>query len=216
MGYAILSFTFAILGLCAIAKPQAQNEPQKATPPQSGQQYFPIGVFEENGQLSSNKENWYSYFLTALGEPSLLEAAKANDISAYRLLLLTWNGRALSVRLTLCGDGTGLLEGKLVTFHSGKSIYAKDTVAVSTDQLQQFDSLLQKAAFWSMKTEETHAKNVYQMDGIRWVLEGTKNRTYHVVDRWSPRGTEYEKLCKFLMELSPVKLDQDVRSKNGS
>jgi hypothetical protein len=67
-----------------------------------------------------------------------------------------------------------------------------------------------------MKTEETHAKNVYQMDGTRWVLEGTKNRTYHVVDRWSPRGTEYEKLCKFLMELSPVKLDQDVRSKNVS
>jgi hypothetical protein len=92
--------------------------------------------------------------LTALGEPSLLEAAKADDVSAYR------NGRALSVRLTLSGDGTGLLEGKLVTFHSGKSIYAKDAVAVSRDPLQQFASLLQKADFWSLKTEETHAKNV--------------------------------------------------------
>jgi len=69
MRYAILSFTFAFWGLYAIAKSQAQNEPQKATSPQSGQQYFPIGVFEENGQLSSNKENWYSYFLTALGKP---------------------------------------------------------------------------------------------------------------------------------------------------
>jgi hypothetical protein len=215
MRYAILSFTFAILGFCAVARSQAQSEPQKATRPPSGKQYFPVGVFEENGQLRSGKDNWYSYFLTALGEPSLWETAKADDIPAYRFLLIL-NGRALSVRLTLCGDGTGLLEGKLVTFHSVKSIYAKDPLTVSGDQLQQFATLLQKTDFWSMKTEETHAKNVYQLDGSQWVLEGTTNRTYHVVDRWSPRGTEYEQLCKFLMELSPVKLDQDVRSKDGS
>ena len=67
-----------------------------------------------------------------------------------------------------------------------------------------------------MKTEETHDKNVYQWDGAQWVLEGTRNGRYHVVDRWSPTGTEYEQLCKFLMELSPVKLDQDVRSKDGN
>jgi hypothetical protein len=215
MRYAILSFAFAILGLCAIARPQAQSEPQKATSPQSGQQDFPVGVFEENGQLSSGKENWYSYFLTALGEPSLWETAKANDIPAYRFLLI-WNARGLSVRLTLCGDGTGRLEGKLVTFNPGKSIDAKDPVAVGRDQLQQFAWLSQKTDFWSMKTEETHDKNIYQLDGAQWVLEGTRNRTYHVVDRWSPRGTECERLCTFLMELSPVKLDQDVQSKAGS
>ena len=106
MRYAILSSTFAILGLCAVARLQAQSEPQKGTSPASGQQYFPVGVFGEIGQLRSYKENWYSYYLAALGEPSLLEAAKSNDIPAYRFLLIL-NGRALSVRLTLGGDGTG-------------------------------------------------------------------------------------------------------------
>ena len=214
MRYTILLFTFVVLGLCAVARPRAQSEPQRATSPPSGQQYFPAGVFGENGQLNSGKENWYSYFLTALEEPSLWETAKASDTPVYRFLLIL-NGRALSVRLTRCGDGTGLLEGKLVTFHSGKNIYAKDPMAVSKDQMQEFASLLQKADFWSMKTEETHEKNVYQLDGAQWVVEGTRNGTYHIVDRWSPRETEYEQLCKFLIELSPVKLDQDGGKKVG-
>lgn len=215
MRYAILLLVVAFLGSCVLARPQAQNDPQKVASLQSRQQYFPVRVFEENGQLSSNKENRYSYLLAAMEEPSLLEAAKASDTPVYRFLFI-WSARTLSVRLSLCDDGSGVLAGKLVILGSNKSTYAKDSIAVSRDQVQQFVALLQKANFWSMTTEETHAKNVYHMDGAQWILEGTRNHNYHVVDRWSPRGTDYEQLCKYLMELSPVKLDQDVRSRNGN
>jgi hypothetical protein len=65
-----------------------------------------------------------------------------------------------------------------------------------------------------MDTEEPPAQNLYHMDGTQWILEGTENNKYHVVDRWSPRGTAYEYLCRCLMELSPVKVDQDAKNKN--
>ncbi|HEY2544938.1 MAG TPA: hypothetical protein VGI46_02630 [Candidatus Acidoferrum sp.] len=214
MRSAILSLILAFFASNFSAKKQAQSEPQKGAPVQSDRQYFPVGTFDEKNQ-PSYRERWYSYYLTAMDEPSLLEAAQNRDILTYRLTLM--GNRALCVRVALQRDGTGVLEGKLVTFRSGsKTLYVKDLVPISKDQVQQFLMLLQKAEFWSMKTEQERAKNgPYEMDGARWVLEGAGNGNYHVVDRWSPRGTAYEQVCNYLMELSPVKHDQDARDKKG-
>jgi hypothetical protein len=192
---------------------QTQSESQKPASVQPDSNYFPVGVFDENNQ-PSHKGVLYSYFLAAMDEPSLLEASQSSDILAYRFLRI-WNARALSVRLVLYPDGTGMLGGKLVTLDSSKTVYAKDSVPVSKAEGGQFLALLQKADFWSMKTEEMPDKNHHRVDGAQWILEGTKIRSYHVVDRWSPRGTDYEQICRYLMELSPVKLDQDVRSTKG-
>ena len=208
----ILLFAFVCSGLEGAAAPQTKNTTQTPAQSQASRQFFPAGVFDDKTHSGNYKENWYAYFLTGLDEPSLFQSTEA-DIPIYRFLLV-WNARALCVRLALNADGTGLVSGKLVTMVSPKHLYAADPTILSKEQAQQFALLLRKAEFWSMETEEPPAQNVYHMDGAQWILEGTENNKYHVVDRWSPRGTAYEYLCKYLMELSPVKLDQDARNKN--
>jgi hypothetical protein len=213
MRYAILSLTFLFCGSCVLAKSQAQNDSQKVKPVPCPQGYFPVGAFAAAGQSSSSKESLYSCMLTAMQEPSLSEAARTSDTSVYRFLFI-YGFRTLSVRLALNEDGSGVLAGKLGIFGSSTRLFSQDSIAVSKDQMQKFATLLQKAQFWEMPTEDPQDKS-YHMDGAQCVLEGTRNHSYHVVDRWLRGGTDYEQLCRYLMELSPVKVDQDVRSKTN-
>lgn len=216
MRYAILTFAFAFFVSFVPAKPQTPGEPNKTASPESTRQYFPIGVFEQNPQLSAYKERWYASFLAAMEEPSLLEAAKNGEITTYRFLLV-FSTRALSVRLALHADGTGALSGKLVILHSDKpnTNFSKDVVPVPVEQVQKFLTLLQKADFWTLKAEPINDKNRYAVDGTQWVLEGARNHSYHVVERFSPKETDYKQVCSHLISLSPLKLDEDARNKNG-
>jgi hypothetical protein len=123
-------------------------------------QYFPAGVFDENSKVSSFRERWYASYLSEMDEPSLYESAKMNESPTFRFLLL-WMNRALCVRLTPSPDGTGVLEAKtLVAEYSGSDTrqpeitIRKVPTVVTIDQMRQFQTLLQKADFWSLKTFE--------------------------------------------------------------
>jgi hypothetical protein len=214
MRHTILTLAIAFFVFCIPASSQSESASREAASPESGQQYFPVGAFEENPILSAYKERWYSSYLAAMDEPSLFGAAKSSDITTYRFLLV-WQSRALSVRLAVRADGTGVLYGRLVILHSDKPnvSFSKDSVPVSKEQVQHFLMLEQQANFWSMKTVETNDKNRYGMDGTQWILEGAKDWNYHVVDRWTPKEGDYKQICSYLLELSPVKLDDDIRKK---
>jgi len=93
----VLTFAFALFLSCFSALPQTGSEQAQVTPLR---QYFPQGVFGPDIQLSAYKERWYSSFLTAMQEPSLLEISKSGEITIYRFLLVM-NDRALSFRLEL-------------------------------------------------------------------------------------------------------------------
>jgi hypothetical protein len=63
-----------------------------------------------------------------------------------------------------------------------------------------------------MKTVETNDKNRYGIDGTQWILEGVKDWNYHVVRR-TPKEGDYKQICSYMLELSPGKLDDDIRKK---
>jgi hypothetical protein len=178
-------------------------------------QYFPAGVFDENPKVSSFRERWYASYLSEMDEPSLYESAKMNESPTFRFLLL-WMNRALCVRLTPSPDGTGVLEAKtLVAEYSGSDTrqpeitIRKVPTVVTIDQMRQFQTLLQKADFWSLKTFE---KKPGGLDGFEWVFEGSKHNLYHVVDRWSPKEGDYTQVCRYLMSMSPLTLDERTRN----
>jgi hypothetical protein len=182
---------------------------------QESRQYFPAGVFDEDPKLSSFKERWYSSYLAKMDEPSLFEMANKDRPSTFRFLLV-WMNHGLSARLTLNSDGTGLLIGKiLVAKHAGprfdktEVIVTNASITVSSEQVRQFQTLLQKADFWSLKSFETSGGGT---DGFEWVFEASRHDSYHVVDRWSPKEGEYTQVCRYLMNLSPLKLDERTRN----
>jgi hypothetical protein len=184
----------------------APDSPTRTLEPEYGQSpllYFPVGIFERNPQLSTYKENWYSQFLFAMGEPSLLAVAKTADTTSYRLLLVL-SHRALSFRLALYANGTGNLTTKDVLIRSdGKSsLRVKHSIPVSKSQVLEFLALLHGIHFWSVQPEQSGEDNRYQMDNAEWVLEGVSGQRYHVVDRWAPRDPGFIQAGAFLMQLA--------------
>jgi len=205
----VLTFTFAVTLSCGPGLPQAGREQARAAPPR---QYFPRGVFGPDVRLSTYKERWYSSLLAAMDEPSLLEMSKSGEIRAYRFLLVA-NARARSFRLELLLDGTGELTTRRAIVYSDKpnNILSRKPVPVSTKQVREFLSLLQKADFWQAENE-AHDKTQYGLDGTQWVLEGVRDREYHVVDQWSPEDTAFRHACSYLMDLAPTKPDEDAKN----
>jgi len=200
-----VAVAFGLLVSCGYARPQAESGQTKGVAQETAQQCFPPGVFGQDAY----KEHWYASLLAAMREPSLFETARKGEITEYRLLM-GLNGRALSFRLELLVDGTGELAVARVILHSGKpdSVLVKDRVPVSAERVHEFQTLLQKADFWKSDTEEKRGKVRYGMDGTQWVLEGVRNREYHVVDRLSPKDSDFARACIFLMTLTPMNLEE--------
>jgi hypothetical protein len=45
------------------------------------------------------------------------------------------------------------------------------------------------------------------VDGAQWIIEGVRNKTYHVVDRWSPKDGSVRALGLFIVtDLVKMKL----------
>lgn len=180
------------------------------------QNYFPAGIFNQNPN-AIRMELYDAAYLCQMGEPSLLQAAKDSESTTYRFLLLG-NHRGFSARLTLRADGNGEIDGRelVIDFDVKDSRYTphpalrKGSLLVRKEQVHRFLALLQKAGFWSMKTNDDMPVG---LDGTHWILEGVRNHNYHVVDRWSPENGDYKQVCSYLIDISPIKLDERVWDK---
>jgi hypothetical protein len=59
--------------------------------------------------------------------------------------------------------------------------------------------------FWELVTHEDSVDS--GPDGSQWIIEGTKDGKYHVVDRWSPKGGPIRTLGLALaMDLGQMKI----------
>ena len=46
----------------------------------------------------------------------------------------------------------------------------------------------ESANFWNLPTLPDADENALELDGAQWIIEGVRNGTYHIVDRWSPEA----------------------------
>lgn len=213
-GTFLAAFCF-ILGVGVSAQSQTKTQSETTTshtisdPPDANPQYFPKGAFDdpsESGSLKNFGARWYSKYLRAMTEPSLSEASKDKALVAYRFLWLRTFHRPVAIRLTIRTDETGLLTGKVTSGRGGYEpghLSQKVSVEVTTAEVQQFLSLLQKASFWTSQTEVI-VTGVVNLDGAQWILEGVQGGNYHVVDRGGPDKDDYSRVCLYLLELSKI------------
>jgi hypothetical protein len=165
-------------------------------------QYFPA---EGPNRLNDFLVKWYSYELTSLHEPSLWELSKTSSKEVYRFLWLRTFHRHVAVRLTVLGDGTGSLAVKVAErkgFWPGKLLEDR-TVPLSKEHVRWFLDGIDKANYWQLATEA----DARGCDGAEWILEGVKNRKYHIVIRWSPEDGPIRTLGSMLLfEMAHLKV----------
>src|ERR1700719_2030044 len=155
------------------AWPQSESKAIPRDPPDNHPQYFPKSAFKdssESGWFQGFKERWYAKHLMSMREPSLFEASKDNTVVAYRFLWLRTFHHPIAIRLTMRPDGTAALIGQVTNGQGGYkagNLTLDESQELTNAQIEEFLTLLRKAAFWSAPSEEGPGG----LDRAQWVLE---------------------------------------------
>ncbi|WP_119389573.1 hypothetical protein [Taklimakanibacter lacteus] len=127
----------------------------------------------------------YSRHLAAMDEPSLW----TTDMRAetYRILWLRSFDPPMVFRLIILSDGSAILVVKKTNgkggFESGKIVLNKQ-MSIDRPETQELLKNLALANFWSLPTLPPRDPSRFVgLDGAHWIVEGKKDRQYHVADR---------------------------------
>jgi hypothetical protein len=168
--------------------------------------------FSPDGSLGKDNPlpEWYSKHLNALHEPSLWESSKTLNAQTYRFLWLRTFDHPIAIRLDVKPDGNSLLTTKISSGQGGYEpgrLIRNSARKLSKEQTAWFLARIEELHFWSLPTKEAEEPNVINLDGAEWVLEGTKDGDYHLVDRWSPdKGAVHALGIIMLIDLAKLKL----------
>jgi hypothetical protein len=167
--------------------------------------YFPKGVLGLGDQEDQFKATWYGRNLRALQEPSLFALMKTPSSESYRFLWLRTFHPPISVRVECKPDGSSVVTAKIA---SGKAGYNPGVLSqtssrtLTKEQTQAFQKSVEAASFWQIPSQDYERGGA---DGAQWVIEGVKNRHYHLVDRWTPKdGAVHDLGLIFAFELGQL------------
>ncbi len=143
----------------------------------------------------------YSKYLSAMSESHLpVLAARDHGANVCRFLWLPTFDHPVAVRIDRLAHGA---TGRAVvlnygTFDTRTAPPAIDRAfTISEDQWIELERQLQQIGFAGLPTIGDGPAG---FDGDRCIIEHVKDGTYHVVDRWCPRGA-YRKLCQHILDL---------------
>lgn len=148
---------------------------------QAQTRYFPPGMYD---QFVSE---WYTKQLKALEEPSLWELSKTSGTQAYRFLWLRTFHHPVAIRLEINSDGTSRVTSKMASgaggYDPGKLIQ-NDVATLTKERTDWFLEIIENNSFWKLPARDETRMGC---DGAQWIVEGVRDGSYHLVDRWSPR-----------------------------
>jgi hypothetical protein len=159
--------------------------------------------------LDTFVNKWYSKMLFGLREPVLSSYKGEKEI--YRFIWLRTFNHPVSVRVEKQGDVIKLFS--IATNGAGGYEPGQLIVGTSFDitdiQYKTLLTKLDKASFWTMRTEDSEEDG---KDGSEWIIEVVKDNKYHMTTRWTPeKGTEYRKIGEYLFSISGIENEMTGR-----
>ena len=150
--------------------------------------------------------NWYTQHLSALNESSLWESSQTQKTQSYRFLWLRTFHHPIVVRIDVNANGTSLLTTKMTSgaggYKPGKLIL-NERRTLTSEQTNWFLGKIEVHNFWKLPSIQEDRG----VDGAQWIIEGARNGTYHIVDRWSPEDGEIRALGLLMLnDLAKMKL----------
>jgi hypothetical protein len=152
------------------------------------------------------RETWYSKHLRAMGESQLTE----DSAESYRFLFLRTFHDPVAVRISCAERNCDLTAVRL----DGSGGYEPGSVAerkstkLSEQETSRIRALIGTARFWEKPPADTRIG----LDGAQWILEGRRQKTYHLWDVWSPEKigphAAFRDLCLEILRVSKIKIEQ--------
>jgi hypothetical protein len=150
--------------------------------------------------LDAFRQEWYSKHLSAIGEPTL----PGGPNEAYRFPWLRTFANPIMVWVKCYPGGCSLTARRLDSsggYEPGKVVERREK-KLSEQEPTNVRLLLSKAQFCSRQPGDERIG----LDGAQWILEGTRDGSYHLWDVWSPERSgpyaAFRELCLELIRLS--------------
>jgi hypothetical protein len=148
--------------------------------------FFPPQTF--SGPSGKLMAHWFSRDLHLLREEPLWPPASAST-RIYRITILPAFFAPESATLTTLPDGRGRITFNTLVSKTNPQL-STDARSISSQQVADFTSTLNRAQFWQSPTEvQSRGMGI---DGAEYIFEGVHDGEYHVVLRWCP-GVRREK-----------------------
>ena len=145
--------------------------------------YFPAGSFNDSPRIDQFTSEWYSKQLSALEEPSLLASASARKGESYRFLWLRTFHQPIAIRIDVNADGTSQLTEKMGAGGSDPGhLVLNKAFTLTKEQTDSFLGTVKENNLWKLPTTQRDQG----LDGAQWIIELSKDGTYHIVERFSP------------------------------
>ena len=156
--------------------------------------YFPPGAVD-------GFADYFSAYLSYIGEPSLPAAAQDPRALSYRLDWLSGqHGYVLAVRISVNPDGSAAITS--VEESGTPTVLHRTQPSVSSVDVKEFLRMVENSKFWSMPAMEEEnpdpRRRVYKLDASACVFEGVRNGSYHVVFRQGPEPSPFTEMVSFL------------------
>ncbi len=159
--------------------------------------YFPDGIPRRT------RVPWYKKVLISMDELPLWSSRLKEDKHIYRFIWLRSFHSPVIIRLQIGEDLTSTLFVKVTNGRGDLGDKMKEeAIKLPKEKIKDFLSRLNSSNFWNLQNYE----ETFGLDGARWIIEGTKNGRYHIVDRWSPEDGKYREAALFLVKLADLRI----------
>ncbi len=180
------AWLLAVLWLAAVGGSAGQSNSAGAIgerrwpPPDENPQFFPTEAF---GNSQNVLARFYSWYLRSMGEKPLPELVTLDHRQVYRaLVVLRPYNAPVVVRMSVAKDCRGDLAAKVaVSGGHPELLTVNRTSEVSQANVRKFLDLMMGADFWSIPTLKLFNSRPSVLGESGWMLEGSKDGTYHVV-----------------------------------
>lgn len=140
-----------------------------------GVKYFPGNAFDRNLEASESLAHACAVYLSAMDEPSLLDAAQENSGEQFRLFRFAPLGQQLSLRLNVRQSGSGVMLKKIAT---DRAHIEKEAISITPSQIATLTTQLRESGFWN---ESAVPRGDDRKDSGVWVLEWVQGKKYRIV-----------------------------------
>ncbi len=143
-----------------------------------------------------------SRLLEFMSEKSLFNTP--DSIQVYRFTWIRSFHNKISIRLEKVSGNIMLYWKECNDPYEPTGLKVDSSRKLTLNDWYGFNEKIEEIKFWEMKTLDDEFDG---LDGASWILEGF-NKKYHLVDRWSPMGSSFQKCCEYLISLIDLKTNE--------
>jgi hypothetical protein len=148
---------------------------------------IPVGLLDPRAWMDSSHVRRYSAMLTTFHEAELTSSDRDESREAYRFIWIRSFHKPFVVRIERRGASAIVVVNAGYDDSDTAKTVRRDSFPLSSAEWDDLVATLDRERFWQQPRAGDTIRSY--VDGAQWIVEGTRQQRYTIVDRVSPSDT---------------------------